>query len=67
MSHNTVRKLQLGGEFNNPGWLNTDIGEPRGKRAYLDATSIFRCRTIPFRSSPASRWPAHLTNDKVLA
>jgi len=38
---NSVRKLQIGaGEFNKPGWLNTDI-EPRDGQAYLDATKPF--------------------------
>ena len=58
MKHHAVRKLQLGaGDFNLSGWLNTDIGPIEGQ-AYLDATKPFPLPILPFKRSPASRWPS---------
>lgn len=63
---NTVRKLQLGaGEFNLPGWLNTDI-EPGEGQAYLDATKHFPLPDSSFQVVSSEQVIEHLTSDQGL-
>ena len=66
MKNNTVRKLQLGaGEFNSPGWLNTDI-EPREGQAYLDATKHFPLPDGSFQLVSSEQVMEHLSSDEGL-
>jgi predicted SAM-dependent methyltransferase len=67
MSNNNVRKLQLGaGEFNNPGWLNTDI-EPREGQAYLDATKRFPLPDSSFQLVASEQVLEHLSSEQGLS
>jgi len=67
VKNNTVRKLQLGaGEFNNPGWLNTDI-EPREGQAYLDATKPFPLPESSFQLVSSEQVVEHLSSQEGLA
>jgi predicted SAM-dependent methyltransferase len=67
MKHNTVRKLQLGaGDFNLPGWLNTDIG-PIDGQAYLDATKPFPLPDSSFQVVSSEQVVEHLTSEQGLS
>lgn len=66
VKNNTVRKLQLGaGEFNNSGWLNTDI-EPREGQAYLDATKPFPLADSSFQLVSSEQVMEHLSSEEGL-
>src|SRR5579872_6735247 len=66
MKNNSVRKLQLGaGEFNLPGWLNTDIGPIEGQ-AYLDATKPFPLPDSSFQVVSSEQVIEHLTSEQGL-
>lgn len=61
-----VRKLQLGaGEFNLPGWLNTDIGPIEGQ-AFLDATKHFPLPDSSFQVVSSEQVIEHLTSEQGL-
>jgi predicted SAM-dependent methyltransferase len=66
MKNHAVRKLQLGaGEFNLPGWLNTDIGPIEGQ-AYLDATKPFPLPDSSFQVVSSEQVVEHLTSEQGL-
>src|ERR1700722_6277114 len=66
VKNNAVRKLQLGaGEFNNSGWLNTDI-EPREGQAYLDATKPFPLTDSSFQLVSSEQVMEHLSSEEGL-
>jgi len=66
MKSHTVRKLQLGaGEFNLPGWLNTDIGPIEGQ-AFLDATKPFPLPDASFQVVSSEQVIEHLTSEEGL-
>ena len=66
MKSNSVHKLQLGaGEFNLPGWLNTDI-EPHPGQAFLDATKHFPLPDASFQIVSSEQVVEHLTHEEGL-
>src|SRR5450432_1663910 len=66
MKNHAVRKLQLGaGEFNLPGWLNTDIGPIEGQ-AFLDATKPFPLPDSSFQVVSSEQVVEHLTSEQGL-
>jgi predicted SAM-dependent methyltransferase len=66
LKNNSVRKLQLGaGEFNLPGWLNTDIS-PREGQAFLDATQPFPLPDSSFQVVSSEQVVEHLTSQEGL-
>lgn len=67
MKNNAVHKLQLGaGDFNLPGWLNTDIGPIEGQ-AYLDATKPFPLPDSSFQVVSSEQVIEHLTSEQGLS
>lgn len=67
MRNHAVRKLQLGaGDFNLPGWLNTDI-EPIEGQAYLDATQPFPLPDSSFQVVSSEQVVEHLTSEQGLS
>ncbi len=66
VKNNSVRKLQLGaGEFNLPGWLNTDI-EPREGQAFLDATKKFPLPDSSFQLVSSEQVVEHISHEQGL-
>jgi len=66
MKTHAVRKLQLGaGEFNLPGWLNTDIGPGEGQ-AFLDAAKHFPLPDESFQVVSSEQVVEHLTSEQGL-
>lgn len=64
--NNAVRKLQLGaGEFNMPGWLNTDI-EPGEGQAFLDAGERFPLADSSFQIVFSEQVIEHLSREQGL-
>jgi len=67
MKNNAVHKLQLGaGDFNLPGWLNTDIGPIEGQ-AFLDATKPFPLPDSSFQVVSSEQVVEHLTSEQGLS
>jgi methyltransferase family protein len=67
MKNNAVHKLQLGaGDFNLPGWLNTDIGPIEGQ-AFLDATKPFPLPDSSFQVVSSEQVIEHLTSEQGLS
>jgi predicted SAM-dependent methyltransferase len=66
LKDNSVRKLQLGaGEFNLPGWLNTDI-EPIEGQAFLDASQHFPLPDSSFQLIFSEQVVEHLSYEQGL-